>query len=293
MTKISKEEILHRLRTELTIGDGATGTMLDAFGCDPGAHESWNLDHPDQVRQVAAAYVDAGADLVETNTLCANRIALTRHGLADKVREICAAAVRLAREGVKGQALVAGSVGALGALLEPLGTLTVEEAQEAFRETTAALAEAGADLLFIETFTALDEARIAVEAAAATGLPIVACLSYGPGGKTIMGVSPAAAAESLAAAGADVVGANCGTLTFEQMEGVLAAYRAATDLPLAIVSNAGTPELIGGRTVFSATPAAFAEHMVRCANQGAQLVGGCCGTTPDHIRALAQRLGRA
>ena len=290
MKKTSSEEILDRFRSQLTICDGATGTMLQAAGLGPGeCPELWNFEHPDQVRAVHRGYVEAGADLVETNTFGGNGIKLAKYSLQDRGPELCRAGVKLAQEACEGRALVAASVGPLGELLQPLGDLPQEQAQAAFQEQVEAVAEAGADVIIVETMSDLEEAKLAIQAAKSTGLPVICSLAFEPNGKTMMGLDPAQGAVGLAEAGADVVGANCGTGP-KEMVPVIEQMKQATDLPILAQPNAGQPELIEGKTVFRATPEEIAEYGAKFVTIGARLVGGCCGTTPDHIRALVRRL---
>jgi methionine synthase I (cobalamin-dependent) len=197
--------------------------------------------------------------------------------------------VRLAREAAGETIIVSVSMGPTGEVLAPLGNLDPARAAEAFRDQAAAAASAGADAATIETFYALEEIKLAVEAALAAGLPVMATMTFEPSGRTMMGVAPDAAARALTDYGATVVGANCGTGP-EPMLAVVEAMLAATDRPVMAQPNAGVPRLVDGRSVFLETPEAMAKHASRFAEMGVKIIGGCCGTTPEHIRAIARRV---
>jgi methionine synthase I (cobalamin-dependent) len=268
--------------------DGAWGTEMQARGLGPGElPDLWNLSHPEQVEAVARSYVEAGSQVLLTNTFRANRFALGRRGDAAKVIDINRAGVAASRRAAGGRAQVFASIGPSGKLLM-MGETNEAELLAAFREQAEALAAAGADAIVLETMTDLAEAKLALWAAKATGLPVVACMVFDSGenkDRTMMGVTPERAAEELAAAGADVVGANCGS----GIEGYVPVCRrlaAATHLPLWIKPNAGSPELVGGRAVYRITPEQFASHVPRLLEAGAQFVGGCCGTNPAFIEAV-------
>ena len=291
MTDESKiARFVDRLGRGVLIGDGAMGTMLEAAGLAPGScRELWNVEHPEKVAAVHRAYAEAGADMIETNTFFGgNRIQLAKWGLADRVAQFNEAAVRLAREAGE-DVIVSVSMGPTGEVLAPLGNLEPGRAAEAFREQAEAAARAGAQAATVETFFALEEIKLAVEAAVAAGLPVMATMTFEPGGRTMMGVAPADAARALTDHGATVVGANCGTGP-ERMLGVAQEMLAATDRPIMVQPNAGLPRLVGGKTVFPETPEVMADYAERFAQMGVRIIGGCCGTTPEHIRAIAQRV---
>jgi len=275
------------------VTDGAMGTQLDLRGLPAGAPpESWNLEHPDAVADVTRAYVEAGAQVVLTNTLGATRWKLARVGLADRTAEVNRAATDSARRGAGERAAVFASVGATGELVAPLGLRGEQEVVDVFAEQIAVCAAAGADGICIETMTALEEVLAAVRAArqVAPDLPVVASLTFDRGAKvtaTVMGVTPEQAARALEEAGADVIGSNCGDGIEGHVE-VAAMLRAATTRPVWIKSNAGRPEYVDGRTVFRQTPQEMARHVEALLSAGANLIGGCCGTTPEHIRAIAE-----
>ncbi len=267
--------------------DGAWGTEMQARGLGPGElPDLWNLTHPDRVEQVARGYVAAGSEIILTNTFRANRIVLAGHDPSADVAAVNRAGVEISRRAAAGKAQVFASIGPSGKLLM-MGDVDEDQLRAAFGEQAEALAAAGADALVIETMADLAEARIAVAAAKATGLKTVACMVYDSGknkDRTMMGVSPEQAAEELAAAGADVIGANCGNGIAAYVP-VCRRLRAATKLPVWIKANAGLPEIIEGQVVYRTTPAEFASHVPALAAAGADYIGGCCGTGPEHIRA--------
>ena len=233
---------------------------------------------------MARRYVEAGSRIILTNTFGANPIALEKHGLAERAAEINRAGARLSRQAAEGRALVFASIGPTGKLLL-MGEVSAEAVRRAYEVQAQALAEGGADGLVIETMADLAEARVALQAAQSTGLPVVACMSFdsGPAGMhTMMGVSADQAARALTESGADVIGANCG----DGIEGIAAicrALRAASPLPVWIKGNAGMPRLEGDRTVYDMTPEAYAAHVPRLIAAGAAFIGGCCGTNAEFI----------
>jgi len=271
----------------LLLSDGAWGTLLAERGLQPGeAPESWNLSRPDEVRAVAADYVAAGADIVLTNTFGGNRLKLAKAGLGD-VGTINEIGARLSKEAAKGKALVFASIGSTGEFMEPLGTLTEAEVVECFGEQARALERGGADGIVVETMTDLNEAKAALKAVKEyTKLPVVVSMTFdhGPAGfATMMGVKPEQAAAELEAEGADSVGSNCGH-GIDNMVEVVRLMAPATTLPLWMKSNAGLPQLVGGKTVFLETPLQMAQRLPDLYEAGARIIGGCCGTTPEHIR---------
>jgi 5-methyltetrahydrofolate--homocysteine methyltransferase len=273
----------------LLVSDGAWGTMLQARGLGMGdCPEVWNVSHAADVRAVASAYVEAGSDLILTNTFGGTRLKLAKAGCEDRVAELNEAGVRLSLEGAGRSAIVAASVGPTGEFLEPLGTISAERMQEIFAEQIAALREAGVRAICVETFTAVEEAAAAVRAAKAVDpdMDVLCTLTFDltPNGpRTMMGASPAQAVETLG--DADVLGSNCGN-GIEAMVAIAGAFRALTDKPLLIHANAGLPELVDGQTVFRQSPEDFAAHVRALVEAGANIIGGCCGTTPNHIAAM-------
>ena len=282
-------------RDGVLLADGGTGTALQAQGLPRGScPEEWNLSHPDRVAAVAAACVAAGSELVYANTFGGNRLVLERHGLSQRLAEINASAVAAARTGAGPGVWVAGDIGPSGQLLEPLGELSPAAAEACFREQAAALATAGVDLLVLETFTQLTEALAALKAArSATAIPIVVSLSFDRGARTVMGVAPAAAAQVLLAAGADVLGANCGGAWEDVAEALRGYARAAPGTPLLLKPNAGLPQVGPQGDVYPGDPDAFARFVGGMLSQVPLcIVGGCCGTGPSHIAALRWTLRR-
>jgi len=281
------------------LADGAMGTLLYARGVFINrCYDELNLSDPHLILSVHEEYLQAGAEILETNTFGANRFRLTRHGLSGKVTEINAAGVRLARQAAEqlkekqaGGAWVAGSVGPLGVQLEPLGKTGLDEAREAFAEQIAILTKGGpgqgVDLLIVETMPALNEARQALEAAkmVAPQVPVLVMMTVDDESECLDGASPAQAAALLTEWGADAVGVNCSTGPATVLTAI-EAMRGATALPLAAMPNAGMPRAVEGRNVYLCSPEHMASFARKAIAAGAQLVGGCCGTTPNHIRAM-------
>jgi 5-methyltetrahydrofolate--homocysteine methyltransferase len=278
------------------VADGAMGTMLQAAGLPPGkTGELWVLERPDAVAAVHRAYVEAGADLILTCTFGGTRARLARMGLAERVAEVNRRAVEIAHQAAAGRALVAGDIGPLGELLAPLGKLSYQEAVDLFAEQAAALAEAGTDVLYIETMSSLEEARAAVEGArrAAPHLPITLTFSFDTHGRTHMGVRPEQAAKAALEWGVAAFGANCGA-TLEMTQEALAKMRTvAPDAILIAKPNAGLPRMVEGKPVYDATPEMMADFAARAVALGARIVGGCCGSTPEHIQAIARQIAAA
>jgi 5-methyltetrahydrofolate--homocysteine methyltransferase len=277
------------------ITDGAWGTELQARGLGTGEFpDAWNLSHPERVLEVARAYVEAGSQIILTNTFGANRLRLAGHPEAGSVQEINRRGVEISLEAARGRAHVFASMGPTGKMLL---TREVElpEVRAAFEEQAEALARAGAHALVIETMTDLNEAHQAVLAACATGLPVVACMVFDSGknkDRTMMGVTPEQAARGLAETGADVIGANCG----QGIAGfipICQRLHAATDRPIWIKANAGLPEVVDDNVVYRTGPEEFARHIpaLRCA--GASFIGGCCGTNPVFIEKVKEGGGRS
>jgi 5-methyltetrahydrofolate--homocysteine methyltransferase len=272
--------------------DGAMGTQLDAKGLM--ARGRTNLDAPQAVVEVHRAYVQAGCDALIANTLTMNRVYIETHNVDVPVREVNEAGARLAREAAGDGRCVLGDMSSTGQLLEPYGTYTESQFEDAFREQAQVLARAGVDALIVETVFDLREALCALRACKAVcGLPVLVSIAFktdANGGRTMMGDTAEQCARQLAGAGADAVGANCGDLDPLQMSRVVALLKAATDLPIAAQPNAGRPQWIGEQTVFDMAPQPFSEGIAECVREGARIVGGCCGTTPEHIEAVRRRL---
>ena len=283
--------LLERLAAgEVLVGDGATGTYLQGKGLGIGEPpETWNLSHPEAVQEMAAAYLSAGSDLVETNTFGGNRFRLRHAGLEERVVEVNRTAAGLARAAASEYGLVVGSMGPTGEMLEPLGLATPDALTQAFSEQAAALAEGGVDALCVETMTALEEAILAIEAAkATTGLPVMATMTFDLGPKgfaTSMGVRIGQAVEGLLGAGADVVGTNCGC-GVDQMVGIVKEMGTHTEVPILVQPNAGLPILKDGEPFYPESPEEMAARYAEMVAAGARVLGGCCGTGPAHISAI-------
>jgi 5-methyltetrahydrofolate--homocysteine methyltransferase len=281
--------ILERLRSgEIVICDGAMGTLLQSRGLPLGvAPEEWNLSHPEVVAQIHREYVEAGAEIVETNTFGGNRLKLSLYNLADKVEEINREAVRIAREAVGDRAYVALSVGPTGRLLEPWGDLRFEEALKSYREQLASALKEGPDFAILETFSDLQEMRAAVLAAQEVGILPICTMTFEASGRTIMGISPEQAIEELATLGVKIMGTNCGTGPEDMLNVVEKMARSRLEgVYLIAQPNAGVPKLVDGKTVFDATPEKMAEYAERYVKLGVNIVGACCGSTPAHIKAI-------
>jgi 5-methyltetrahydrofolate--homocysteine methyltransferase len=277
----------------ILVSDGAMGSLLQSQGLPAGtAPESWNRERPDVVRGVAAGYFAAGSDVVLTNSFGGSPLKLTRHGLAGDAAELNRLAAGLAREAAGPGRYVAGSVGPTGRILaDEGGDANVSELYEAFVVQVAALAAGGVDAICVETMSSLPEALAAVRAAReATTLPVFCTFSFSAGRRgfrTMMGVTPELAARAAADAGADVVGTNCGNGIENMIEIVRQMRAAVPDRPILAQANAGMPELVDGTTVYPETPEFMAERIGAMIEAGAGIVGGCCGTTPAHIAAIA------
>ncbi len=288
---------MHPLLEEILAGgpvvtDGAWGTELQSRGLEVGAcPDEWNLSHPDEVEEVARAYVDAGSKVILTNTFGANRFMLRRHDLSDAVAAINRAGVEVSKRAAGQRARVFASVGPSGVMLM-MGEVSEDELKAAFAEQVAALAEAGADGIVLETMTDPAEAKLAVAAAKETGLPVVGCMCFDTGpdnDRTMMGTTPEQAAAALDEAGADVIGSNCGQ-GIEGFVGICRRLKSATDRPVWIKANAGLPEMVDGQAAYLQTAAEFAGFVPALIEAGAAFVGGCCGTNPDFIRTVCNRM---
>lgn len=290
------EPLARRLeRGGVVVADGAWGTLLIERGLAPGAcPEVLNLSHPEWIEEIAGLYLDAGAEILTTNTFGGSPLKLRAHGLEHEAARINRRAVELLRGAAGERAWIAASVGPTGMLLEPYGDTPEREVLAAFERQTAALVEAGADAIAVETMTDLREAALAVRAArsAAPGVPVLASMTFDPtprGFYTIMGVSLAQAVTGLTEAGADVIGSNCGNGS-ETMVAVARELVERSTRPVLVRPNAGLPARRDGRVVYLEDPALMARNARRLAELGVALIGGCCGTTPEHIRALREAL---
>ncbi len=279
------------------IADGAMGTSLMALGFDSrGATELWNRDHPDQVRAVHAEFLAAGSDIILTNSFGANRMRLGSHGAADQVAALNGAAAALAREAADisdRPVLVAGSIGPTGKLPRPYGPLSDEEAYDVFTEQAAALVAGGVDLLWLETFAAIEELGAALAAAAQTGMPVVATMTFDTHGRTMMGVTPAKARHAIhdQPAPPAAFGANCGIGPAPLVDSLLGlAAASGPDDAIVAKSNCGVPTYRDGTVVYDGTPAVMGRYACLARDAGARVIGGCCGTTPEHIQAMVDAL---
>jgi methionine synthase I (cobalamin-dependent) len=278
------------------LADGATGTNLFQMGLLSGdAPELWNFEHPDRIRQLHRSFIDAGADIILTNTFGGNRYRLRLHNAEAEVREINQAAAANARaeaDAANRPVIVAGSIGPTGEIFAPVGTLSHEDGVAAFVEQAKALAEGGVDVLWIETMSSEEELRAAVEGSATAGLPIVTTMSFDTNGRTMMGITPqafATLAAGLAAAPA-AIGANCGTGAPELVATVLAITATRPEAVVVAKGNCGIPEYHDGHIHYSGTPELMADYARLARDAGARIIGGCCGTSPEHLAAMRQAL---
>jgi len=273
--------------------DGAMGTQLGQAGLEMGGQN--NITNPEAVRAVHERYAACGIDLIITNTLTMNRVNIESHNVGVDVREVNLSGVRLAKQAAGGGQLVLGDMSSTGKMLEPYGPLAEDDAFATFREQAAILAEGGVDGFIVETMIDLREAVCAVRAIKeVSDLPVLASLSFNTvsnGGRTVMGNTARDSAAALADAGAAAVGTNCGSLDPYEVADIVRAMREATDLPIIAQPNAGKGRMVDKQLVYDMTPAEFADGLKACAEAGARLLGGCCGTSPDHIRAMVELLG--
>ena len=278
------------------LADGAMGTMLFASGLGHGgAPELWNVEQPERVAAVHQAYLEAGSRILLTNTFGGSRFRLSLHRLEQRVAELNIAAVKIlrrviAKSGVK--ALVAGDMGPSGGLLEPLGDMTYEAAVDAFTEQASALIEGGVDVIWIETMAALEEVKAAIDGVrkVSADIPIIATMTFDTHGRTMMGVTPEKAVTTLIGYGAAAIGGNCGNGPAEIIAVVEKMRKTAPEMTLVAKANAGIPELVQGKPVYRASPERMAEYALEAYAAGARIIGACCGSTPAHIRAIADAL---
>ena len=281
-------ELLQERR--VLVADGATGTSYQERGLEIGeAPEEWLFKSPERVIELHRAFVEAGADLLLTDTFGATPLRLQHTSLAGRVHDVNVRAVELAREAAGNHVLVAGSMGPTGHLFEPLGPLTSAECVENYAEQAGALSAGDADLLLLETFFSIDEALAAIEGTRrASDLPLVVTFSFDQGTRTMMGHSPADVVEAIVPLGVTAIGANCGK-SLADADVVAAEFvDLAGDVPVWIKPNAGVPKIVGDQVVYEAGPTMLAAHVRRYVEQGARIVGGCCGSTPEHVAAIAR-----
>ena len=283
----------------VVLGDGAMGTMLQAAGLTTGgAPEEWNVTRPEVVKSIYRSYVDAGSQVITTNTFGGTRFRLGRENLQEHVHEFNLAGAKLAREvadAADHEVLVAGDIGPSGEIMAPLGILTAEEARSAFAEQAAALAEGGVDFFLIETMSALDEVEAAIEGIRSTSsLPIAATMTFDTRFRTMMGVKPVQALEALHGWGIRVIGANCGNGPdeIERVIGEMAAVKPA-GVYLIAQSNAGLPKYQDKKISYDGTPEVMAGYALKMKALGIAYIGACCGSTPAHIAAMREALGDA
>jgi 5-methyltetrahydrofolate--homocysteine methyltransferase len=281
----------------ILLSDGALGTLLQARGLKPGeCPELWNISHRSDVREIAESYLLAGSDILTTNSFGGSRIKLAQYGLAERTAELNMTAAAICREAAGNEKHVAGSIGPTGKILL-MGDITEEELFDAFCEQAIALEKGGADLIIIETMSAADEAALAVKAArSATGCTIIITMTFSGdmdgNFHTMMGVTPEEMVISMKEAGAQIIGSNCGN-GIRDMIGIAEHIRAADNkIPVIIQANAGIPEFIDGNTLFRESPEMMASYVPDLIKAGVSIIGGCCGTTPAHIRKIAAALGR-
>lgn len=293
--------LLAAVAERILLADGAMGTQLQLAGLDiGGCGDAWNLDHPDRILAIQRRYVEAGSECLISNTFGSSRVMLERYDEGDRVPAINEAGARLAREAFGGApGFVLGDIGPFGGLMEPYGDVPRSVVEAAFREQARALVAGGVDGIIIETQTSLEELDLAIAAAREAGAPVViGSLAFDrmldePDVRTMMGVSPEQAAEFLADRGADILGLNCGTgVDMAMAAQVVARYRAVSGLPIMAQPNAGNPELVDFEVVYHETPDQMAAGVPGLIAAGARIVGGCCGSTPDHIRAFRAMIDR-
>jgi 5-methyltetrahydrofolate--homocysteine methyltransferase len=289
-----KKSILDLAKKRVVLFDGGMGSTLVSLGLSEGeCPESWNLTHSEVIRDIHRKYLEAGADVIETNTFGANRLRLASFGYDNQVEELNARAVEIAKKVCPEDKFVAGDIGPCGGFLKPVGKVSIEELEESFLEQAKALAFGQVDFFSIETMYDLREAITAIKAIKkVSGLPIFVSMTFDKKTKgyfTIMGNTISECASELKKAGADVIGANC-TLESEEMIGLIEELRKNTDLPIIAQPNAGKPEFVQNKLTYPKDPKSFAEDMMKIIKAGANFVGGCCGTTPEFISEIHKRL---
>lgn len=295
---MNRMTLLEEIKNRVLLGDGAMGTQLQMAGLESGGcGEAWNLDHADRVLAIQRRYAEAGSDIILTNTFGASRIMLNRHDEGERTVEINKAGVAVAREALRGHGYVLGDMGPFGGLMEPYGEIPRENVERAFREQARALIEGGADGIIVETQTALEELEIAIAAAKEAGAAvIIGSIAFDrmldeDDVRTMMGISPEMAAEFMAAHGCHILGLNCGTGVDMRMAArIVERYRHTGGLPVMAQPNAGAPVLENMKVLYKETPEEMSAGLPSLLQAGARIVGGCCGSTPDHIRKFRQIL---
>ena len=281
---------------DIILLDGAMGTMLIRSGISPGdCPEAWNVDQPENIRAVHRGYIQAGSRIILTNTFGGTGIRLRRHNLEGRVGELNREAARIARleaDAATNPVAVGGSIGPTGSILKPIGPLDYNEARDAFAEQAQALHEGGVDVLWIETMSDLNEVKAAHESVrSVSDLPVVATMSFDTAGRTMMGIKPGQMVKVLTDLGLFVMGANCGKGPDELIISIQAMKAENPDITLVAKANAGLPKIEAGQVVYDGSPEVMAEYALQAQKTGARLIGGCCGSTPEHIQAMAQALG--
>jgi len=294
-----KKSLHEAIREKILLGDGAMGTQLQQAGLEPGGcGEAWNIEHPDRVLAIQKKYVEAGSDCLITNTFGGSGIMLKRHEHGGEVESINQAGARIAREAFGGrEGYVIGDIGPFGGLMEPYGEVTEESVRDAFREQAMALVSGGVDAIIIETQTSLEELGLGLRAAREAGAPcVIGSMAYdvtfdGEEIRTMMGIGPEDAAEFMAENGADVIALNCGSgVDVAWAARAVERYRRISDLPTMAQPNAGLPELVDMEVVYRQTPEEMTTELSALISAGANIVGGCCGSSPAHLRLFRKLL---
>jgi 5-methyltetrahydrofolate--homocysteine methyltransferase len=294
-----KKRLLDRVRERPLLGDGAMGTQLMLAGLEQGScGEAWNLTHPERVLAIQRRYAEAGSDCILTNTFGGSRIMLNRHSHAGKVEAINRAGVEIAREAFQGRdGYVIGDIGPFGGLMEPYGDFLESDVRDAFDEQVTALVQAGADAVIVETQTSLEELGLALGAAKRAGAPcIIGSMAYdvtldGSTFRTMMGIDPERAAQFMEEHDADIVALNCGTgMDMERARQAMERYRKVTGLPVMVQPNAGQPKLINMQVIYDETPDQMVQGVAPLLGAGVNILGACCGSTPEHIRAFRKAM---
>ena len=296
-----KKLLQDAIRERPLLGDGAMGTQLMLAGLEQGnCGEVWNITHPERVLAIQRRYVEAGSECIIANTFGGSRIMLNRHSEGDRVVEINRAGVQIARQAFGGsEGYVLGDIGPFGGLLEPFGDFTESEVRSAFEQQAAALVQAGADAIIVETQTSLEELLIGIEAAQAAGAKcIIGSMAYdvtldGSTFRTMMGIEPERAAEFMQEHGAHIVALNCGTgMEMQRAREAVLRYKSVTSLPVMVQPNAGKPRLENMKVIYDETPEQMAQDLLPLLETGVNIVGTCCGSTPEHIRAFRKVLDK-
>ena len=294
-----KKRLLDRVRERPLLGDGAMGTQLMLAGLEQGScGEAWNLTHPERVLAIQRRYAEAGSDCILTNTFGGSRIMLNRHSHAGKVEAINRAGVEIAREAFQGrEGYVIGDIGPFGGLMEPYGDFLESDVRDAFDEQVTALVQAGADAVIVETQTSLEELGLALGAAKRAGAPcIIGSMAYdvtldGSTFRTMMGIDPERAAQFMEEHDADIVALNCGTgMDMERARQAMERYRKVTGLPVMVQPNAGQPKLSNMQVIYDETPDQMVQGVAPLLGAGVNILGACCGSTPEHIRAFRKAM---